>query len=623
LSRITRTALPLDHWEWQTLLHRECSRLGIERTVRLMASDRVSTPLATGISHPVILLPIDAAAWGEQHREVVVRHELAHIARNDALLCLVAGIACAIYCFNPLVWIAARKLRTEQERSCDDRVITLGIDATDYAEHLLTVAKSARNIGMHSFVSVAMARPSQLEGRLLAVLQSRPRNPLTRRSAFTVSTAAFVSLVALAAIRPVRAEAIVIASQSPLSASPIVEKKNEVTVQAPADDRKPSDDGAVTIQPAPDEEETVSMADSVATAEVAVSSGGTLFLDLKTGAGVHITGTDDNRVRMRAELAGRDWRNTEISLVNDGPDARIVLRYRDSRGNTSSSHRLTITVPRRYNVRIQSSGGEIVLRNVEGTFSGNTGGGEIDIANASGSANLTTGGGEINVRDSKLSGSVSTGGGSVLIEGVTGGLRGSSGTGNVLYGGAGSKNGITYSEASSEGARRGSDGKTYVRKSGGGISIGDVGNGASISTGGGDITIGASQGSVEVNTGGGDITAGPLFGGGIITTGAGNLRIEVGGSSGGPIRASSGNGTVTLILPRNIDADLDLETAFTRNHGETRIEGDWSLNPTVTDTWDTSMGTPRRFVRARQSLGSGGPTIRIRTVNGNIIVRRQ
>ena len=605
LKRIARNAASLDAPEWQSLLRSEATRLDIDRPIRLMASERVSTPLATGILSPVILLPADARQWNKEHREVVIRHELAHIARNDALICLVAGIACAIYCFNPLVWIAARRLRTEQERSCDDKVITLGTNAADYAEHLLTVAKSARNIGMQSFVSVAMARPSQLEGRLLAVLHTRRRNPLTRRGAFAVSALAFLMLVTIAALRPVPAEAIVVASQAEVPASLRVMPAIVMASEVPIEKAKPA-----------------SRFDSVVIADVAASSGGTLTLDLKTGAGVRITGTDENRVRMRAELGGRDWRGTEISLVGDGGDARITSRYRTDYGNTSSSHRITISVPHRYNVRIESSGGEIVLRDIEGSFTGTTGGGEIDIANASGRASLTTGGGEISVKNSRLSGSVGTGGGSVLIQGVTGGLRGSSGTGDVFYGGSGSSEGITYSGASTNGARRGSDGKTYLRKSGGSVNLGDVGDGASIHTGGGDITIGESRGSVEIGTGGGDITVGPLYNGGVLTTGAGNLRIEI-AEAGGPLRASTGNGTVTLIVPRNLNADLELETAFTRKHGQTRIQSDIPLTTTVTDNWDTQGGTPRRYVRANQSIGSGGPTIRIKTVNGNIIVRQR
>ncbi|HEX6576613.1 MAG TPA: M56 family metallopeptidase, partial [Gemmatimonadaceae bacterium] len=580
LKRIARHAVSLETGDWQSLLDRERARLSVERKIELLSSSQVSTPLAAGIRSPMIILPAGASQWSDAHREVVIRHELAHIARKDAVVCLISGVACAIYWLNPLVWIASRKLRTEQERSCDDRVITLGTNATDYAEHLLAVARSARNIGMHSFVSVAMARPSQLEGRLLAVLQNRRRGNLTSRGAVAVSALAFTALVVLSALRPVRADAIVIASQAELPF---------VTVYAPR--------GVAVTKTVP----VADKVDSTVIGEVNARSGGTLYLDLKTGAGVQITGSDENRVRVRGRLAGRDWRNTAFEVTNDGPDARVSMYYTVNRSNTSSSNSLTITVPRRYNVRIKSSGGEITIRDVEGDFSGSTGGGEIDIANARGNAELSTGGGSVHVRNSHLSGSVTTGGGPVTIDNVSGGLRGGSGTGDVAYGGSGSAGGVSYSDPDRDGARKGSDGKTYVRKSGGSVSLGNVGNGASINTGGGDIKVGESRGEVEISTGGGDIVAGPLYNGGRLTTGAGDVQVTIAGS-GGSTRIESGNGTVTLILPRNLNADLELETAFTRQNRQTRIESDWPLSTTVTPDWDTNMGTPRRYVRARQSI---------------------
>jgi DUF4097 and DUF4098 domain-containing protein YvlB len=96
------------------------------------------------------------------------------------------------------------------------------------------------------------------------------------------------------------------------------------------------------------------------------------------------------------------------------------------------------------------------------------------------------------------------------------------------------------------------------------------------------------------------------------------------GSGGYPIRAESGSGTITLILPPNMSAELDLETAFTNNHrGSTQIESDWPLSTTVTPNWDASEGTPRRYVRARQTIGSGGARITVKTVNGDIIIKRR
>ena len=119
LARLTRRSNPLDDADWTRMLHRESSRLGVQRHVRLFASDRVSTPLAAGVTEAFIILPSSASEWTDEHKEIVLRHELSHIARGDALVCVLSGIACAIYWFNPLVWIASRKLRAEQERACE------------------------------------------------------------------------------------------------------------------------------------------------------------------------------------------------------------------------------------------------------------------------------------------------------------------------------------------------------------------------------------------------------------------------------------------------------------------------------------------------------------------------
>jgi beta-lactamase regulating signal transducer with metallopeptidase domain len=619
LRRIARRANPLTTDEWVLLVRRESQQLGIERDVRIMASDRVSTPLAAGIRSPVILLPADAASWTTEHRRIILRHELAHIARGDALVCLLSGIACAIYWVNPLVWIASRALRTEQERSCDDRVLTLGTVPTDYAEHLLEVARSARNIGMHSFVSVAMARPSQLEGRLLAVLQNRRRGSLATSQRISATAVAIIALFAIAALRPVRtAAAIVVAAQadSPLLLRTITPKPQPIEANTGTNSETESETATPEKQPVLLD----AIGDSTADGDVAVSSGGTLVLDLKTGAGVRITGTDENRVRMHAILGGRDWRLTAISLVTEGSGARITSEYRNAEGNTSSSHRMEITVPRRFNIRLKSAGGSVFIRDLEGNFTGSTGGGEINIENARGSADLSTGGGPINVANSNLSGSVSTGGGAVLIQGVTGGLSGSSGTGAVFYG----SDKVKYAEVSAQGIGRTTDGKVIVNKSGGSVSIASAPNGANISTGGGRVTIGDADGDVRVTTGGGDITIASASRSAHVTTGAGDVKVTVAGSGGYPITIESGNGKATLILPATISAELDLETAFTNNHrGATRIQSDWPVATTVTPDWDARMGTPRRYVRASQTIGSGGARITVRTVNGDIIIRRR
>ena len=101
-------------------------------------------PMAWGIFNPSVLMPADADTWPAQRLRVVLLHELAHVKRRDCLTHVVAQIACAAYWFNPLAWMAARRVRTERERACDDLVLASGTRGSDYAEELLEIARVMR-----------------------------------------------------------------------------------------------------------------------------------------------------------------------------------------------------------------------------------------------------------------------------------------------------------------------------------------------------------------------------------------------------------------------------------------------------------------------------------------------
>jgi hypothetical protein len=130
------------------------------------------------VLHPVVLLPATAESWAESDLTAVLTHELGHVARGDCLFNLCGDVAKAIYWFNPAIYFALRRMRAESERACDDRVLLSGTEPSRYAHMLLGMASR----GALPDAATAMARPRELESRLLAVLDARaPRAPLPRR----------------------------------------------------------------------------------------------------------------------------------------------------------------------------------------------------------------------------------------------------------------------------------------------------------------------------------------------------------------------------------------------------------------------------------------------------------
>ncbi|HSL72097.1 MAG TPA: HEAT repeat domain-containing protein [Longimicrobiales bacterium] len=203
----TRRAKPLDAIEWASLNETMSFAVGLGHPVRLLRSDRASTPMTFGVLDPVVLLPKDADAWPEERRRIVLLHELAHVHRLDSLTHVFAQLACAIYWFNPLVWISATRLRAEAERACDDWVLRAGMRASTYADHLLDMVRTIGRLHTPA-IALPMAQRSTFEGRLLAILEpGLNRNGLTRGQAVLLTGIIAVIVFPLAALSPAPARA--------------------------------------------------------------------------------------------------------------------------------------------------------------------------------------------------------------------------------------------------------------------------------------------------------------------------------------------------------------------------------------------------------------------------------
>jgi hypothetical protein len=156
---------------------------------------------------------------------------------------------------------------------------------------------------------------------------------------------------------------------------------------------------------------------------VKTSPGEELVLDLQSGGAVNVHGWDQDTVRVRVQLDGDHWRDAQVSIDATPTGVHLQSSAASHGASTPANNRFDILVPHRYGLSLSSTGGELTIADVEGTFHGSTRGGRISIDRARGHAELSTGGGEVHVAESDLTGSVTTADGAVNVWHVSGGLH--------------------------------------------------------------------------------------------------------------------------------------------------------------------------------------------------------
>ncbi len=192
LRRIRKRAQRLTGAQLQELASRLAARCKLSRVPALYLSSDVDTPQAGGLLRPFVILP----AWVEQtsrHEvEILLAHELAHVARRDAWINWLQIVAQAWLWYNPAAWWINARIRHERELCCDDFVLGLRLaEGEPYGRALLAVAE---RMGRRHRLSESMGMAEsfhRVRGRIERALNNR----LSRRTRF--SLASMVILVAL------------------------------------------------------------------------------------------------------------------------------------------------------------------------------------------------------------------------------------------------------------------------------------------------------------------------------------------------------------------------------------------------------------------------------------------
>ncbi len=188
--------------QWATALAAAQRRMGFKHGTALLVSEELRSPISWGVVRPVILLDRRAAADAAQ-AEAIIAHELAHVARLDWAMLLLARLATAIYWFNPLVWMLARRAHELAEQAVDDSVLRHDINGADYAQ--LLIGSARHNNAAVLLAANGVAGSGSLTSRVERVLDPSHSRESARWTWLAGTTAAILLVAApLSAFSPIR-----------------------------------------------------------------------------------------------------------------------------------------------------------------------------------------------------------------------------------------------------------------------------------------------------------------------------------------------------------------------------------------------------------------------------------
>jgi len=276
-----------------------------------------------------------------------------------------------------------------------------------------------------------------------------------------------------------------------------------------------------------------------------VASGGQLTVEAESTK-IEVRGNDNAHLTItisRGDDSEQDIRDDyDIELSQSGNTVQVSIQrlHRFSFRHTRSL-KLEITVPRQFDLDLDSSGGRIDIANVSGEIQSRTSGGSLHFIDVAGVIQGKTSGGSIELSGRPQTADLKTSGGSIRIGMV--------------------------------------EGDVFAHTSGGSIFIDGAKGSVIASTSGGSIKIGEAHGKIRATTSGGKIVA------------------HLPGQLLADSKLSTSGGSVTVYLGSSVALNIDAQTSGGRVHNDlpVRVSGTKSKNSLK---GELNGGGPELYLRA-------------------------
>jgi HEAT repeat protein/beta-lactamase regulating signal transducer with metallopeptidase domain len=171
---------------------------GYRGRVRLTMARTISSPVALGRSE-ICVPELALSELGAEQQRSMLAHELAHLARHDALWLVGASLIERLFFFQPLNRLARRELETTAEYLSDEWAMRKTGSAVSLAKCLATVAEWIQASPLGVPVAGLAERRSLLVARITRLLDGRlPQSPASRRGWAVLAALGVAATVAAA-----------------------------------------------------------------------------------------------------------------------------------------------------------------------------------------------------------------------------------------------------------------------------------------------------------------------------------------------------------------------------------------------------------------------------------------
>lgn len=173
-------------------------------------SARCVVPMTWGWRRNTVMLPGNADGWSDARIQLVLRHELAHIARGDVLVTFLTTLSALLVWFHPLAWLMWRACNQAREQACDDLALQHTESSREnFADELLAAVTDLggfqRCILPLALAMAASPRARAMKSRLASILdEARDRTPWKESQRMTWVLATVAAAFALSGLTACR-----------------------------------------------------------------------------------------------------------------------------------------------------------------------------------------------------------------------------------------------------------------------------------------------------------------------------------------------------------------------------------------------------------------------------------